>query len=125
MLKDNLNPFTIVSGQNLEEFENDCNEMLAMGFLPSGNITTSSVVGKGDIITVYTQAFIHSDCINIDDDYEEDDEDECECEDCKCHQKEPKEEESVSEKLAKTLLVEPANETKEVSKKKITPKKKK
>lgn len=105
MLKD----YTIVTGQNVEYFEKKINELLKQGYALVGDLATSAVVGKGDIITVYTQPMAKLDLIG-----------EVECS-CDCHKEvpvdsnvdneEPNHEQEESEEPEKELLVEPANAT--------------
>ena len=118
-IKENkLNPYTIVTGQDVEKFEEGVNHLLELGYVPYGNVQTSSVLGKGDIITVYTQVMIQG--------LDEEDDEKCECH---CHHTEetPKvNDEEIknilkdvnTEGLEKQLLVEPANATKKTKNKK-------
>ena len=113
-IKENkLRPYTIVTGQDVEKFEEGVNHLLELGYVPYGNVQTSSVLGKGDIITIYTQVMIESpdDC--------------CDCEEHQEVVKEPENEglfddktKKDEEKNLKEFLTEPANETKNTSKKK-------
>ena len=119
-IKENkLRPYTIVTGQDVEKFEEGVNHMLELGYIPYGNVQTSSVLGKGDIITVYTQVMIEGgSCEDI----------ECSCEKCEANEHDKtKDSETSSENKNKVveepktndkeLLVEPANETKKTGKK--------
>ena len=112
MLKD----YTIVTGQNVEYFETKINELLKQGYALVGNLATSAVVGKGDIITVYTQPMAKLDLTGG-----------VECS-CGCHKEvpddsnvdneEPTPEPEEIEEPEKELLVEPANAIKKTGGKK-------
>lgn len=112
-----LKPYTIVTGQDVEKFEDGVNHLIKQGYVLYGNVQTSSVLGKGDIITVYTQVMVEAST-------------ECD-ENCKCDCHNKKEDdthidvtdlvnnqESKVEKDLKEFLTEPANATKKTSKKK-------
>lgn len=119
-IKENkLRPYTIVTGQDVEKFEEGVNHLLELGYVPYGNVQTSSVLGKGDIITVYTQVMIEGSS------YEDT---ECSCEKCKANEQDKTEDSETSSKNEdavveepktndKELLVEPANATKKTGKK--------
>lgn len=120
-IKENkLRPYTIVTGQDVEKFEEGVNQLLELGYVPYGNVQTSSVLGKGDIITVYTQVMIEGS------DFEDT---ECSCEKSKTNEPD-KTEDSETPSADKTeveteenntnvkeFLVEPANATKKTGKK--------
>lgn len=119
-IKENvLRPYTIVTGQDVEKFEQGVNHLLELGYVPYGNVQTSSVLGKGDIITVYTQVMIEGGC-------------DCEDEECSCKETKTVEQDKTTDTetpsadenevdeepktKVKELLVEPANETKKAKK---------
>lgn len=117
-----LKPYTIVTGQDVEKFEDGVNHLIKQGYVPYGNVQTSSVLGKGDIITVYTQVMVEAP------------DDVCDCDEtCSCHSAETLSKEEAEEllkdidtevktdkeeKTLKEFLTEPANATKKTSKKK-------